>query len=160
MTTYTLNKTITIEAPVEKVFAYVKDPNALWGHVRGMKVSTVVETPDVVGSTYHFRFLGFLPEVGVQTVVEVVPDKRIVLRTFPYGFNGATWTFDVQPEGAGTLLTVVYREETNPIGAALDSLTERLWGGWLMSIMAGAKSVLEAESAPSTATPEKVAAAS
>ena len=101
-------RSIHIDAPVKKVFAYVKDPHHFFEAFdeewrRHMALVEVSTTPEQVGSTYRLMgrmFLLFHME-WVMTREEYVPNKRIV----DHANTGGVWTFTFQPDETGTTLT-------------------------------------------------------
>lgn len=111
MTTTTHTRSVHIDAPVEKVFDHVKDPENYFAAVReadpGMsfQVTKVTLAPDGgVGSTSEWsgRLL-FFPVHAVVTRTEYVPNERIV----DHQPNGdVTWTHTTEPDETGTTLTL------------------------------------------------------
>lgn len=101
-------RSVHIDAPVEKVFDYVKDPlhffeafDEEWR--RHMAVAEVNLTPEGVGSTVRMMgrtFLIFHME-WVLTRVEFVPNEKIV----DHANTGGVWTFTFRPDETGTELT-------------------------------------------------------
>src|SRR5659263_669165 len=99
--------TITLHAPVEKVFAFAKDVGKLWASYPGIAVRDVVLTPDGVGSHagWYTKML-FLHQEGSVEEPGVFPLERIGAKS-PAGRG---FTFTVPPgEDRGTDLT--YAEE-------------------------------------------------
>jgi uncharacterized membrane protein len=99
-----LKKTVTINAPVEKVFGYLEDPTNLpeiW--------PSMVEAKDVQrlpngGTSYRWvaKMAGMRFE-GTSEYTEYVANQRIVDKT-KGGIEGTiTWTF--QPNAGGTKVT-------------------------------------------------------
>lgn len=101
-----MKRSIHIEAPVEKVFDFVKDPrNAPEGFTEHIEVRDVKLTDEGTGSYYSwvFRVAG-LPVEGFDVYTEFIPNRRITDRSsFPMTRDFIT-TFE--PEGSGTKLTV------------------------------------------------------
>ena len=100
-----LERSITINAPVEKVFAYIENPmNELeW-------LPSTIEVKDVNGqgvgthSRFAYKIVGIRFE-GESTITEHVPNKRLV--TESKGGIVSTWTWTFQPHDNGTRLSVV-----------------------------------------------------
>jgi uncharacterized protein YndB with AHSA1/START domain len=101
-----VEKTITIDAPVEKVFAYVDDPANLvevW--------TSLVEVKDVErlpGGGSKFGWVYKMAGVrfdGVAEAVEYVPNRHIVSKS--EGGVSSTITWEFEPEGSGTKVTNV-----------------------------------------------------
>ena len=109
----TIEKSIIINAPVEKVFDYIEDPMNDPEWMIGMMEVHEVEGLPGVGRHYHwtFKMVG-IPLKGQTTVIEHVPNRRTV--TESQGGVSSTWAVDFEPEGDGTKLTMKV-EYTIPI---------------------------------------------
>ena len=113
MTTTRHVRSIHVEAPVETVFDYVKDPahfyDAMPGRMRS-KLKAVNMTPEGVGTTYEWlqgHLAGF-ELVGVITRQESVDNERIV----DSSSTGPVWTWTFEPDGDGTSLTLAFEYST------------------------------------------------
>jgi carbon monoxide dehydrogenase subunit G len=103
-----VEKSITVDAPLERVFAYLKDPmsNLEWlpGMIKVTKVSG-----EGVGARFRwvYRMAGIALE-GESTALEFVPNERFV--TGSKSGILSTWTWDFAPKDGGTRidLTVDY----------------------------------------------------
>jgi uncharacterized membrane protein len=100
-----LQKSITIDAPVEKVFAYLSDPNNLpeiW--------PSMVEIKDVQPAPaggYNFGWVYKMAGMrfeGASETTEETPNQRTVTKSTKGIESHFIWTY--QPEGDGTKLTV------------------------------------------------------
>ncbi len=117
-----IEKSITINAPVDKVFAYIEDPmsNPEW-------LPSLMEVKDVVGqgAGTHFRWtykmVGLRLE-GESTTTEYIPNRRIV--TESKGGAVSTWTWTFEPHDGGTKATLVV-DYTVPV-PVLGKLAEAL----------------------------------
>ena len=131
MTTMLHSRSTHIDAPVEKVFDYVKDPHhffeAFPERDRSHTALTDVNlTPEGVGSTFRMMgrvFLLFHME-WVLTREEYVPDTRIVDRAN----TGGVFEYDFEPDGTGTLLTVGFGWSSR-VPFAADVLDRISWNG-------------------------------
>jgi hypothetical protein len=124
----TVKLSLHIEAPVEKVFAYFKDP-ANWQELQeGITFEDVRPTPEGVGTSYRWtaRMAG-LPVRGTNVFTEFVPDQRIVDES-SLSLEG-TWIYTFEPEGSGTRLTLENRNRSfwrvPPLSRLLDQATAR-----------------------------------
>ncbi len=115
-------QTLHVDAPPEKAFAAVVDPEMQQG--RFMKVEVVKETSEGVGTTfkYYYKVLGKRLGGGTYSFSEYVPGRR-----FKWEFSAggremlltggpvaSTWTFE--PAEGGTDVTVRPEFETrNPV---------------------------------------------
>jgi hypothetical protein len=97
-----------INAPVEKVFDYVKDPHHFFEAFdeewrRHMALVEVNTTPEGVGSTARMmgRMFLFFHMEWVLTREEYVPNERIV----DHANSGGVWSFTFKPDETGTTLT-------------------------------------------------------
>ena len=101
-----LVKRITIQAPVEQVFAYISEPDnqvEIWPSI--VEVSDVRRTPDG-GYTHGWVYkMAGIRLTGSTRTLEFVPNQRFVEETRGGLESVLTWTFE--PEGAGCKLTVV-----------------------------------------------------
>jgi hypothetical protein len=102
----TMKRSIHIEAPVEKVFDFVKDPrNVPEGVTVPMEVKDVKLTDEGVGSYYSWviRIAG-LPVEGFDVYTEFVPNQRITDRS---SFSMTRdFVISFEPEGSGMKLTM------------------------------------------------------
>lgn len=100
-----MKRSIHIEAPVEKVFDFCKDPrNMLETLTTPFAVKDVKLTKEGVGTYYSWasKTPGLRME-GFDVYAEFVPNERITDRSSS-GLPG-DWTFSFEPEGSGTKLT-------------------------------------------------------
>ncbi len=117
-----VERSITINASVEQVFAYIEDPMNDVEHTAG-----VIEIKDVTGSgvgahnRWVYKMAGLRFE-GESTVTEHIPNERIVTQT--KGGIASTWTYTFEPHDGGTKLTVNV-EYTIPV-PVLGKLAEKL----------------------------------
>ena len=117
-----VERSITINAPVEKVFAYIEDPiNELeW-------IPSLVEVQDVAGqgAETHFRWaykMAGMRLEGESRNTEYIPNERIVTQS--KGGIVSTWTLTFEPHDGGTKLNLVI-EYTIPV-PVLGKLAEAL----------------------------------
>ena len=97
-------KTITINAPVEKVFGYINEPTNLpeiWPSL--VEVTDVQRLPNGGHSNrFVYKMAGIRLE-GTSEDVEHVTNQRIVSKTKDGAESTQTWMF--QPEAGGTKVT-------------------------------------------------------
>jgi len=118
----TVTKSININAPVDKVFAYVSDPMNIPDWMVGMmEVSDV--TGSGVGMRYHWKYkmIG-VPFGGASTRTEHVPNERIVVES-KEGI-ASTFTFTFAPHEGGTK-AALQADYTIPL-PVLGKLAEKL----------------------------------
>jgi uncharacterized membrane protein len=101
-----LKGTISIHAPVEKVFGYMADPTNLpeiWPSM--VEVKDVKKTPDgaVSGYNWVYKMAGMRFE-GTSETSEAVANQRVVVKNVTGIPSTFVWTY--QPEDGGTKLTV------------------------------------------------------
>ena len=134
MATTTHTRSVHIDAPVEEVFDYVKDPqhffavmskvsSGLADRVKG-GITDVEMTPEGVGSTYKFRGELFVFHLDVVlTREEFVPNERIV----DHSNYGVTWASTFEPDETGTTYTLSCGVHSKvPL---LDKLEDMTWKG-------------------------------
>ncbi len=100
-----MKRSIHIEAPVEKVFDFFKDPRFM-GEVTPspFAITDVKLTEEGVGT--HYSWASKTPVLrfeGFDVYTEFIPNKRITDRSSS-GLPG-DWTFSFEPEGSGMRLT-------------------------------------------------------
>jgi len=115
-------RSITINAPPDKVFAYIANPmnQPEW-------MPSMIEVKDVtgegVGATHKWVYkLAGLRFEGEDTCTEYAPNEKIVTRT--KGGISSTWAYTFVPEGEGTRLNLEI-EYTIPV-PVLGRVAERL----------------------------------
>jgi uncharacterized protein YndB with AHSA1/START domain len=118
----TINNSININAPVDKVFAYVTDPMHLTEWM--VSISDVTDvTGSGVGQHYHWKYkMVGVPLHGETTVTEHVPNERSV--TESKGGITSTFTFTYAPHEGGTKLDLEV-DYTIPV-PVLGKLAEKL----------------------------------
>ena len=96
---------ITINAPVEKVFAYLDDP------AHGMDfIPSITNIRDITGKEvgqkwgWTYKMMG-LPLKGEAEVTGYIPNRRCVVKTT--GGIISTWTFTLKAKAGGTRLHLV-----------------------------------------------------
>lgn len=99
----TLTKSITINAPVEKVFDFARDIGKVWACFPEVAVREVELKPEGVGSSARWftHTLGIHNEGNIE-VTGVVPNQSIVAKSSV----GPVFTFTFNPDDGGTRLTV------------------------------------------------------
>ena len=113
MTTTRHAGSVHVDAPVETVFDYVKDPGHFYDAMpekMRAKLKAVNVTPEGVGTTYEWlqgHIAGF-ELVGVVTRQESVVNERIV----DSSSTGPVWTWTFEPDGDGTSLTLAFEYST------------------------------------------------
>jgi hypothetical protein len=121
-TTLTHQRSIHIDAPVEKVFDYLKDPHHTYTvisqtptsridrHVRGELTDATMTRGCGVGTTYTFRstLLGMHAD-ATYTREEYTPNARIVDRNAK---AGVAFALGFEPDATGTTLSLAWAEST------------------------------------------------
>ena len=117
-----VERTITINAPVEKVFAYVTDSSNEREFVPSITDIRNIQG-EGVGKTYDwtYKMLG-IPLHGKSETVEYKPNERYVSKSS--GGVVSTWTWIFRSETGGTQMNVVI-EYTIPV-PVLGKFAERL----------------------------------
>ncbi len=117
-----VEKSITVNAPVEKVFNYVGDPmNQLeW-------LTSMTKIHDVTGSGVgkHFRWVYKMvgvPLAGESTITEHIPNERLVMKS--KGGVTSNWIFTFESHDGGTKMELNL-EYTIPV-PVLGKLAEKL----------------------------------
>jgi uncharacterized membrane protein len=116
-----IEKSIVIDAPVEKVFTFMAEPNNLleiWPSL--LEIRNVEPLPNG-GYCYDWTYkMAGLRFEGRAEWIEFVKDQRVVDRN--QGGIPSTFVWTYQPEGAGTRVTM--RVDYSIPGAAVGRLAE------------------------------------
>ena len=153
-----------IDAPVESVFDFMKDPGktADIGPFT-LQVPEVKMTKEGTGTymSWRVKVVG-VPIEGFDVFTDVVPNKRIVEKSS--NAMVGTWEYTFEPEGSGTKLTMEHRPRSlwavPPLKQLVDYGTVRMSGRYVEEL----KSRIEAEAAlpsqrkPAATKPRKRAA--
>lgn len=118
-----MERSITINAPVEKVFKYIEDPMNTpdW-------LPSAMESTDVSGSgvgkhyRYSYKMAGVLLK-GEATITEHIPNERIVLQA-EGGGSTSTWSYSFKMHDGATMMKLDV-EYTIPV-PVLGKLAEQL----------------------------------
>ena len=100
-----ITRSIHINAPVEKVFAYMHDPRNMpefWPSM--VEVKDVKETPEGVGATFSWAYkMAGMRFEGSSETTEYIPNRRTVTRSTKGIQSTFVWTYDA--EAGGTKVT-------------------------------------------------------
>ena len=109
-----VERSVTINAPVKKVFDYIANPEHQPEWLPGsVEVKDIKQTEERVGSTFKYVYkLGGIRLEGEDTTEEFIPNKRIVTRS--KGGIESSWTWNFEPHNDGTKVDVLV-EYTIPI---------------------------------------------
>lgn len=152
-------KSFYVDAPVETVFDFIKDPN----HQREVALydlHDVKVTKEGVGThfTWSFKVAGLRFE-GFEVFTEVVPDKHIAERSSVS--MAGRWEYDFEPEGTGTRLTVTLQPQSfwrfppldRLVGLAFAQMSKAVMPRWVKAMEEAAKS----QPTPAPSRPRKTA---
>ena len=144
MTTTTHKRSVHIDAPVETVFDYAKDPHHFYEAFpeKGRPVLVEVKTtPEGVGSTYTWEDSMFMIHIkGTMTRESCIPNERIV----DHSSTGPVWTYTFEPDQTGTTLSLAC-EVSSKVPLA-DKVIDRVaWDGDrdLDTVLANMKKAIE-----------------
>ena len=121
----TVTKSITINAPVENIFAFLDDPLNLkdW-------VPSIMDVKDVTGAgvgqhyRWHYKMAGVRLE-GESTVSEHIPNERRVTQSKGGVVSTWTYTLDAQDSGIRFTLSVEYTIPVPVLGKLAEKLVLR-----------------------------------
>ena len=117
-----VERSIIINAPVEKVFSYISDPNS-----ELESIPSITDIRDITGQGvgqrwgWSYKMFGVSLK-GESEVIEYIPNQRLVHKST--GGITSTWTYTFNPEAGGTRLNVIV-EYTIPV-PVLGKVGERL----------------------------------
>lgn len=142
-----------IDAPVETVFDYFKDPNQQRDAVL-FDLHDVKVTKEGVGTHYTWSFkvagLGF---EGLEVLTEVVPNKHITERS-SLAMTGL-WDYDFEPDGTGTRLTMTVHPQSFWRFPPLDRLVDLAFPRVSKAVMPRLIKAIEAEARKPKAVPSR-----
>lgn len=119
-----IERSITINAPVSKVFEYIADPKLTPEWLPGMiETKDIKQTEDGVGSTHNwiYKMSGMTFE-GKNITDEFIKDKKIVIRS--EGSIKTLWNWNFNPQDNSTKLDLSV-EYTVPM-PVLGKLAEKI----------------------------------
>ena len=117
-----------IDAPVESVFDFFKDPTSDTGLSR-MEVLDSKMTKEGVGTFLSWRLkVAGIPWEGMEVITDLVPNKHITEKSSSAVVG--TWDYTFEPEGSGTRLTMEHRPRSlwalPLLSNAVDYVTTRM----------------------------------
>lgn len=143
-----LTRSITIDAPVRKVFDVASDITKLW-KVKDVALTDVDIKPQGVGTSarMYTHFLAFHIEGGVE-YTEVVPRQRIVAQVH-FFMEKPTWTFTFEPVEGGTKVTAegAWNVRLPVAGRPIEAMMVREHEPFLDELLANLKAQVEARAA-------------
>jgi ribosome-associated toxin RatA of RatAB toxin-antitoxin module len=102
-----IERSITINAPVAKVFEYIADPKLTPEWLPGMiETKDIKQTEDGVGSSHNwiYKMSGMTFE-GKNITDEFIKDKKIIIRS--EGSIKTLWNWDFTPQDNSTKLDLL-----------------------------------------------------
>ena len=117
-----VERSIIINAPVEKVFSYISDPNS-----ELESIPSITDIRDITGQGvgqrwgWSYKMMGISLK-GESEVIEYIPNQQLVHKSM--GGIVSTWTYTFKPEAGGTRLNLVV-DYTIPV-PVLGKIAERL----------------------------------
>ena len=142
-----------IDAPVETVFDYFKDPNQQRDAVL-FDLHDVKVTKEGVGThyTWSFKVAGLRFE-GLEVLTEVVPNKHITERS-SLALTGL-WDYDFTPDGTGTRLTMTVHPQSFWRFPPLATLVDLAFPRVSKAVMPRLIQAIEAEARKPKAAPSR-----
>lgn len=164
MTDFTRSHDVLIDAPVHDVFAYCRDPRHLFEGWPELEVTSVVMTPDGVGTTAHItgRFLGgMIVEQVEREYNEFVPDQlivsrarvtvRIAGRTREVATNPIfTWRFETQEAGTRLTLGVLEKDLGSWVNLLRETVGAAVMAKKMNAMLAAIKTGVENQAGSAT----------
>jgi uncharacterized protein YndB with AHSA1/START domain len=141
MSAMAAKQTLYIDAPVETVFPYFKDPRKL-SDIAGPMDTEYLEIKTTRQGTGTFtswrvRFVG-IPFEGFDVYTDVVPNEHITEKSS--NAMVGTWDYTFAPEGRGTRLTLEHHPRSfwglPPLSYLMDIASARLSASYLPKVKA------------------------
>lgn len=138
-----VQRSIYIDAPVEKVFGYLDDPSNIPKICPDILEVKDVERLPNGGYSYRwvYKMAGMHREGPAQTT-RYVPNERIVEKS---AANTTTWIFRPESEGTRVTLEYEYGMSIPLVGRLVESLTAKQAGRELETNLTNLKAGTEAE---------------
>ncbi|HUH07728.1 MAG TPA: SRPBCC family protein [Egibacteraceae bacterium] len=139
---------ITIDRPVDEVFAYVNEPaNEPHWHTDVLEATRASEGAIGIGTTYDLKIKPFMGiSEGTTQVVEFEPDRRAVWRG-EMGSMRPTLTYQFEPAAGGTRFTRRVQFELPGMMRLMEPLARASGRKRNAGFLSNLKRVLEQESA-------------
>ncbi len=120
----TIESQVQISAPPEAVFAYLSDleKHPEWSHT--MEIKRTSEGPIGVGSAYASKGKNFgMTANETVEVTEHQPNERFAWRTAGAMGMKFGWSFEMRPQGGGTLLIERFEPPSGLVGSLINTFT-------------------------------------
>jgi len=140
-----LEKSVSINSPIDKVFNYISDPmnNTEW-------LPSMIEIKDVdlkdegVKTSYHWIYkMGGLKFSGESVCTEYATNKKIVVQSKGGIKSMWDWTFEQQESGTNTKLIVEYDIPIPVLGKLAEAIVLKQNNKEADQAMANLKKILE-----------------
>jgi uncharacterized protein YndB with AHSA1/START domain len=140
-----VEKTITINAPVEKVFSYVEEPTNLLEYWPSMVEVKDVEPLPNGGTKFRWVYkMGGVHLEGTSEATEYVVNQRTVTEN-KGGIEGTvTWTYETQDGGTKVTFEAKYTVPVPVLGKLAESLIVKLNEREAETLLANVKDRMEA----------------
>jgi hypothetical protein len=146
----TATLSVHIDAPVEAVFDFFRDPGNWQDAGRGVTFHDVHVTREGTGTFYAWSArLAGVPVEGFDVFTEFVPNQRMTDRS-SLSLEG-TWTYTFAPEGAGTRVTLQNQARGPWRLPLLERVVDALAVAGHRPVLATLKARLEADAEPAPA---------
>ena len=136
--------TVTINAPVEKVFSFVNDPNklmGLWPNVA--EVKNVKGLPNG-GNSFDFVYkMAGIRVAGTSEDIEVIPNQRVVNETRGGVKSKMIWTLEPTDGRTKLDVDVEYTVPVPVLGKLAEAIIVKMNNRDLRTVFAHLKDVLE-----------------
>jgi uncharacterized protein YndB with AHSA1/START domain len=144
----TLQRSITVDAPVDTVFDFALDIGQLW-RWKDVALTDIDIKPEGVGTSarMYSHFLAFHIEGGIE-YTEVVPGQRIVAQVHFFA-EKPTWTFTFEPADGGTKVSAEgeWIVRLPMAGKPLEEMMVKEHAPYLEAMLLNVKTQVEAKAA-------------
>jgi carbon monoxide dehydrogenase subunit G len=146
-----IHKSLTIDAPAEKVYAFVDNPENFSQYTPNVeRVVDIKRTDARVGDSFHavYKAMGVTFDEKF-TVTEHQPPRKLG-SSFEGGMKGTfDWTFEPQGQQTKTSVDIRYELAGGPLGKAVDALVlERTNEKTIEGMLQNMRRILTRQGAP------------
>ena len=139
-----VEKSVTINAPVEKVYSFINNPNKLMGMwPNASEIKNVKGLPNG-GHSFDFVYkMAGIRVSGTSEDIEVIPNQRVVNETRGGVKSKMIWTLEPADGGTKLDVDVEYTVPVPVLGKLAEAIIIKINNRDLRTVLANSKDILE-----------------